>query len=145
MRDTLFELLGNVLSDELSVHVGIADLDDVELDLLADHLFHSQTILLDLLAALADDHARPGAVEEDGDDFVAPLDLDLGNTGAVQGLLQVIADLLVLDQQVAHQLVLGVPTGVPILDDTHAQAVGIYFLSHKTVLLPLMPFPSQPG
>ena len=121
------------------------DLDDVQAHLLADQLLHSEAILLDLLAALADDHARPGAVEEDGDDVVAPLDLDLGNAGAVQGLLQVLADLLILDDQIADLLITGIPTGIPVFDDAHAQAVGINFLSHKTVLLPLMPFPSQPG
>ena len=55
------------------------------------------------------------------------------------------ADLLILDDQIAHLLITGIPTGIPVFDDAHAQAVGIYFLSHKTVLLPLMPFPSQPG
>ena len=145
VRDTLLQLLGDVLRHQLGVHVGVADLDDVQAHLLADQLLHSETILLDLLAALADDHTRPGAVEEDGDDFVAPLDLDLGNTGAVQGLLQVLADLLILDDQIADLLITGIPTGIPVFDDAHAQAVGIYFLSHKTVLLPLMPFPSQPG
>ena len=145
MGDTLLQLLSDVLSHQLSVHVGVLHLNDVQLHLLADHLLHSQTILLDLLAALADDHTRTGAVEVDGDGVGAALDLDLGHTGAVQGLLQVLADLLILDDQIADLLITGIPTGIPVFDDAHAQAVGIYFLSHKTVLLPLMPFPSQPG
>ncbi len=94
-------------------------------------LLHGQTILLDLLAALADDHTGTGAVQVDGDDVVAALDLDLGNAGAVQGLLEILADLLILDDQVADLLVTGIPTGIPVFDDADAQAVGINFLSHK--------------
>ena len=82
-------------------------------------------------------------MEEDGDDFVAPLDLDLGNTGAVQGLLQVLADLLILDDQIADLLITGIPTGIPVFDDADPKAMGIYFLSHKLSPPFLMPFPSR--
>ena len=75
-------------------------------------------------------------MQVNGDDLVAALDLDLGNTGAVQGLLQVLADLLILDDQIADLLITGIPTGIPVFDDAHAEAVGINFLSHKTVSLP---------
>src|SRR5699024_4496279 len=47
--DTLLQLLGNVLSHQLSVHVRVADLDDVELGGLADHLLNSQAGGLDVL------------------------------------------------------------------------------------------------
>ena len=129
--DTLLQLLGNVLSHQLSVHVGVADLDDVELGGLADHLLNSQAGGLDVLALLADDHAGTGAVQVDGDAAVAALDLDLGNLSVVQVLLQVVTDLLVLDQKIADLLIAGIPTGIPVLDDAHAHAVGINFLSHK--------------
>ena len=66
VRDALFQLLGDVLRHQLGVHVGVLDLDDVQLHLLADELLNGQAILLDLLAALADDHAGPGAVQIDG-------------------------------------------------------------------------------
>ena len=144
MRNTLFQLLGDVLRHQLGIHVGVALFDNVQLHLLADELLNGKAVLLDLLAALADDHAGPGAVQEDGDHVVAALDFNLGNTGAVQRLFQILADLLVLYDQIADLLVTGIPTGIPVFDDAHAKAVGIYFLSHKTVLLPLMPFPSQP-
>ena len=110
VRNTLLKLLGDVLSDELSVHVGIADLDDVELD-----------------------HTRTRAVHEQGDDVVGALDLDLGHARAVQGLLEELADVVIFNDQVADLLVLGIPTGVPVFDDANAHAVGINFLSHKTV------------
>ena len=142
--DALLQLLGDVLRHQLGVHVRGADLHDVELGGLADHLLHLQTGGLDVLALLADHHARAGAVEEDGHAAVGALDLHLGHLGVVQLLLQAVADLLVLDKEVSHLLAAGIPTGIPVLDDAHAHAVGINFLSHKTVSL-LKPSPRPPG
>ena len=50
-----------------------------------------------------------------------------------QQLLQVHADLVVLDQQVADLLIAGIPAGIPVLDDAHAHTMGIDFLTHLTV------------
>ena len=133
VRDTLLQLSGDVLGHQLRVHIGVADLDDVQLHGLADQLLHVLAILLDLLAALADDHAGACHVQVDGDDLVAALDLDLGDTGGKQQLLQVHTDLVVLDQQVADLLIAGIPTGIPVFDDAHAHAMGIDFLTHLTV------------
>ena len=143
VRNTLLQLLSDVLSHQLSVHLGVADFHDVQLDLLADHLLHSQTILLDLLTALADDNTGTGAVQVDGNGVIAALDLNLGNAGTVQGLLEILADLLILDDQVADLLFTGIPTGIPVFDDADPQAMGINFLSHKLSPPFLMPFPSR--
>ena len=129
--NTLLDLLSDVLSDELSVHVGVAHLDDVELDVLADELGDLAAELLDLGAVLADDHARTGAVHEQSDDVVGTLDLDLRNAGAVERLLDELADLVVLDDQIADLFISGIPAGVPVFDDADAHAMGVYFLTHK--------------
>ena len=71
-------------------------------------------------------------MQEDGDAAVGALDLDLGHLGVEELLLQEVADLLVLDKQIADLLTAGIPTGIPVLDDAHAHTVGINFLSHKT-------------
>ena len=144
VRDTLFQLLSDILRHQLGVHVGVTNLDDVQLHLLADELLNGKAILLDLLAALADDHAGAGAVQENSDHVAAALDLNLGNAGTVQGLFQVLTDLLILDDQITDLLFTGIPTGIPVFDDAHTQAVGINFLSHK-LLSSLMPSPSRPG
>ena len=136
MGDTLLQLSGDVLGHQLSVHIGVANLDDVQLHGLADKLLHALAVLLDLHAALADDHAGAGHVQVNGDDLVAALDLDLGDTGSEQQLLQVHTDLVILDQKIADLLIAGIPTGIPVFDDAHSEAVGINFLSHKTVSLP---------
>ena len=134
--NTLLQLGSDVLSHKLRVHIGIADLNDVQLHGLADELLNALAILLDLGAALADDHTGTGNMHINGDDLAAALDLDLGDTGSKQELLQVLTDLVILYQKVAHLLIAGIPTGIPVFDDAHAEAVGINFLSHKTVSLP---------
>ena len=57
VRNTLLQLSGDVLGHQLRVHIGVADLDDVQLHGLADELLNVLAVPLDLLAALADDHA----------------------------------------------------------------------------------------
>ena len=52
--DTLLQLCSDVLSNQLSVQVGAADLNDVQSDGLAQLGFDLLTQLFDLLAALAD-------------------------------------------------------------------------------------------
>ena len=131
VADTLFELLRDILGDELRVHVGVLDFHDVEARLFANHLFERGAVLLNLLAALPDNHAGAGAVQENRHHVVAPLNLDTGNARAVEGLFEELADFLVLYNQVADFLLTGVPAGVPVLDDAHAQSVGINFLSHN--------------
>ena len=74
-------------------------------------------------------------MDEHLDLLVAPLDLDLGNTGGIEGLLQELTDLLILDQQVTDLIVASIPARVPVFDDTHTETVGIDFLSHKLNLL----------
>ena len=114
------------------------DFHDAEGHGLAQHLLHGEAELLDLRAALADDHAGPGAVDIDADLCAVPLDLDGGDAGAVKVLLQILPDLVVLDDQVADFLVPRIPAGIPVLDDAYAQTMGINFLSHTVT-----PFPSQ--
>ena len=50
--------------------------------------------------------------------------------------IQHLADLVVLNDQVADLLVTGIPAGIPIFDDADTHAVRINFLSHIFCLLP---------
>ena len=124
------QLSADVLCHELGIQVGLADLNDLERDGHTRHLLQLLLVVVDLAAALADDHARLSAVDEHAHAARVTLDLDLGDTGILQRLLQVLADLVVGHEGVAEVLLTCVPSGVPVLDDTHAHAVGIDFLSH---------------
>ena len=133
--DTLLELRGNVLRDELRVHVGAADLNDVEGDRLAELGFHLLAQSLDLRAALADDDTGTGAVDVDLDLCVVSFDFDLGDTGGIEGALEVLTDVVVLDDQITDFVLTGIPTRVPVLNYADAQSMGINFLSHSNLLI----------
>ena len=66
---------------------------------------------------------------------VVPLHLDLGDASGVELVLQVLADVIVLHNQVAHLIGTGIPARVPVLDHANAQSMGINFLSHSYLLL----------
>ena len=133
--DTLFELRGDVLRDELCVEVRGTDFDDVQSDGLAKLGFDLLAEHFDLRAALADDDAGAGAVDADLDLGVVALNFDLGNTGRIEGGLQILTDVVVLDDQIADLILTGIPTRVPIFNYADAQSMGINFLSHSNLLL----------
>ena len=133
--DTLLELRGNVLCDELCVQVGAADLNDVEGNGLAKLGFDLLTQDFDLRAALADDDTGAGAVDADLDLGVVAFNFDLGDAGGVEGGLQILTDVVVLDDQIADLILTGIPTRVPIFNYADAQSMGINFLSHSNLLL----------
>ena len=135
--DALFQLSCNVLSYQLCIGVRVLDLDDVEGYRLAQHLLHFLTELFDVLAALADNDARTSAGDEDLYSAVAALDLDGRNACSLQGLLQILTNVVVFHEEVAELVVLGKPTGIPIFNYADTKTVRINFLTHS--LPPLIP------
>ena len=129
--DALFQLGSNVLGNQLCVGVRVLDFDDVERYRLAQHLLHFLAELFDVLAALADDDARASAGDEDLDSAVAALDLDGRNACCVQGLLQILTDVVVFHEKVAELIVLGEPAGIPIFNYADTKTVRINFLAHN--------------
>ena len=81
-------------------------------------------------------------MQENRHNVGAPLNLDTGHARAVERLFEELADVLVLDNEVADFLLAGVPAGIPVFDNAHAQSVGIDFLTHKTASS-LTPFPPR--
>ena len=134
--DALLKLLGDVLSDELGVGIGGADLNDGEGDGLADHLLDLLAQSLDLLAALADDDAGSGAVDINANLRGIALYLDGGDTGGIEGLLQKLTNFVVLDDQIADLFLACIPSGIPVLDNADAETMRINFLSHNSASFP---------
>ena len=134
--DALLQLLGDVLCHELSVGIGGTDFDDGQRHRLADQLFHFEAETLDLLSTLADDHAGSGAVDIDANLRRITLDLNGGDTGGIKGLLEILADAIIFDDQVADFVRTGIPSGIPVLNDAYAQSMRINFLSHNSASFP---------
>ena len=133
--NSLLELSRDVLRDELRVQIGAADLNDVEGDGLAELLLDGLAQLFDVFAALADDDARAGAVDVDLDLCVISFDLDLGDAGGIEGALEILTNVVVLNDQITDLVLTGIPARVPVLNYANAQSMGINFLSHSNLLL----------
>jgi hypothetical protein len=104
------ELVGDTLRDERGVELGLVDLLDVEVDLrVAGDLEQTLAQAVGLGAPATDDDARARGVDVDAQAVTRALDLDPADGRAHELLLQVVADLPVLDEAVAVLLVLGEP------------------------------------
>ena len=103
-RHAAGELLGDALGDQLRVDLGVLDLEDVQLDLLAGELLELAADAVGLGAAAADDDARTGGVDVDADAVTGALDLDPGDAGALHAGRHELADRDVLVDEVAVPL-----------------------------------------
>ena len=123
------KLLGHALSDQLGVGLGVLDLEDVQLNLLAGELLQVAADALGLGTVASDDNARARGEDVHPDPVPSALDLHRGNAGPLQALGQQPADLDVLADVVGVQLV-RVPAALVISGDAKAEAVRVDLLTH---------------
>src|SRR5206468_4636517 len=90
--------------------------------------------LVDLRALLADDHADLGRMNLHDDFLAGPLDADLRNARPLELLLDIRADLVILEQQVREVCLAGEPGTCPPGHDPDAEAGRSYLLTHKPLL-----------
>src|SRR4029453_17527778 len=103
------------------------------------------TQLLDVGALLADDQAGARGMDGDAALLVRALDDALGDRRLLQLVLQVLADLDVLVQQVAVLASVGEPARIPRAVDAEAQADRIDFLAHQGASLFFCTYPRPMG
>ncbi len=126
------QLLGDGLGHELSIGLGVLDLEDVQLDLLAGQLLQLAADAVGLGAAAADDDARTSGVDVDADALTGALDLHLRDTGALHALRHHATNGDVFLDVVLVQLV-GVPTRLEVGGDAEPEPVRVYLLAHYRV------------
>src|SRR5438046_3629553 len=131
-RDTLLELERHVLRHELGVELGVDDLLNVEIDLLARPRLQLVLQLLHLRALPADDDARPGRRDRDPRPVGRALDVDLGDTRVIELILDIAPDLHVLVQQICVAL-RREPAGAPRPRRTESEADRMRLLAHPYV------------
>ena len=124
------ELLGDALGDQLRVDLGLLDLEDVQLHLLAGELLQLATQAVGLGAAATDDDAGAGGVDVHTDAVAGALDLDLGDAGALHALGQQATDRDVLTDVGLVELV-GVPPALVVGGDAEAEPVRVDLLTHQ--------------
>src|SRR5699024_8222437 len=123
------ELLGHGLRDERGVELGTLHLDDLDGHGAVGHLLQLLAKRVDLGALLADHDTGTGRGDDDLDLVAGTLDLDFGDGGTGELLVQELPDGQVVFQ-VLGVILIGVPTAAPFLGDAEAESGGAYFLTH---------------
>ena len=133
-RDPALELHRDRLGDELGVRLGALDLDDVDVDVLAETPLEPVAELVDGRALLPDDDAGTGGHDVDLE-LVPALDLDLGDGRVREVALELGPQLQVVVEE-AEVVLLGVPARVPGPVVADAEPVRMNLLTHRRLLLP---------
>src|ERR1700676_2454913 len=128
-RHAVRNLLCHTLSHQLRHRLGVLHLEDVQLHLLTGQLLQVGTDAVGLGAAAADDDARPRGVDINTDSVASPLDLHVGDSGALESGCQQPTDRHVF-LDVVLVLLIGIPPGLPVGGDTEPEAVGVDLLAH---------------
>jgi len=133
------QLLSNALGNKLCFHLGVLDLEDVQLDLLARQLLKLAADAVCFSAAAADNDARTCRVDIHTDTVAGALDFDLGDTGALHARGHELADTDVFANEVLVPLAgfgaVSKPVRYVIGGDAESEPVRVNFLSHLASLL----------
>src|SRR5688572_23973975 len=129
-HDAALELLRDRFGHQLRVEFRLADFGDVDVRRDAHQVTDFLAQLLDVLATLADHHARAGGVDRDARVVGRTLDQDLRDAGLRELLAQHVADLEVGDQVLGVLLLAGEPLGIPVLGDAQADAGRMNFMTY---------------
>src|SRR5690606_24178311 len=132
--DPLPELVGDVLGHQVGVDLRPLDLLHVHGDLGVREQGELVAELVDLRAALADDHTGPGRVQRDHDLARLALDVHAGERRVRQAATQVLPDRLVLVEE-AREVPLRVPARGPVPDDAESEPGRVSLLSHQASLV----------
>src|SRR5688572_11450239 len=130
-HDAALELLRDRLGHQLRVELRLADLGDVDVHGHAHQVGHVLLELLDVLAALADHHARASRVDGDARRVRGTLDQDLGDARLRQTLAQHRPDLEVGGEVLPVLALVGEPLGIPVLGNAQADSGRVNFMAHR--------------
>src|SRR5690606_32031223 len=129
-RHATLKLLGDRVGHKLGIDFGLAHFNDVDVHIRTGHRTDLLAELLDIRTLLADDDARTSRVNRDAALLVRTLDDDLRNSGLLQILHQLVADLHVLMKELAVLTLVREPARIPSAVDAEAKPDRIYFLTH---------------
>src|SRR6185437_14404723 len=132
--DAALELLGDRFGDQGGVELRLADFDDVDDDVGGGDVGHPLAQLVDVGALLADHDAGTRRVNRHAALLVRTLDHDAGDGRLLELLVQDLAYLHVLVQQLAVFVLACEPTGIPRPVDAETKSDWIDLLTHRFLL-----------
>src|SRR4051794_3341123 len=128
------ELLGDRLRDELRIELRPLDLVDVDVDVLLRQRMQVAPQGVDLDPGLPDHDPGPRGVDVDRDPLLVLANEDVGQPRVRELVVDVLADPDVLEDVARELLLAGVPVGLPVVDDAHAEPARMNFLAHYSSL-----------
>jgi hypothetical protein len=129
--DTVLDLAGDRIPDDIGIQLRPADLKDIDLHvILTCQLLQLLLDPVDLTTAFTDDDPRLGGVDRHDQLVQRTLDNDLGNPTLIDTGIQVGPDLVVLDQLEGIVFFAAIPVGFPTANDPQPGPDRIRFLTH---------------
>src|SRR5213079_1530040 len=129
--DAALELLGDRFGDQGGVEFGLADFDDVDDNVGSRGVGNPLAQLVNVGALLADHDAGTRRMDRHAALLVRALDHDAGDGCLLELLVQDLADLDVLMQELAVFVLASEPTGIPRAVDAETQSDWIDLLTHR--------------
>src|SRR6201992_988842 len=129
--DAALELLRDRFGNQGCVELRLADFDNVDDDIGRSDVGDALAQLVDVGALLADHDAGTRRMDRHPALLVRTLDHDPGDGRLLEFLVQDLADLHILMQQLAVFVLAGEPTGIPRTVDADAQPDWIDLLTHR--------------
>src|SRR3954467_552220 len=136
-RDAALELLRDRFGNQRRIELGLADFNDVDDHVGSGDIGNPLAQLVDVGALLSDHDPGTGRMDGDAALLVRTLDDYPGDGRLLELLVQDLADLDILMQQLAVFVLAGEPTGIPRPVDAETQPDWIDLLTHRSLPRPV--------
>ena len=116
--NTALELGGDILGDELCIHIGVFDFHDIDLDLLtAGEIADFLGEVFYFLATASNDNTWTSSVNCHAHTVPSAFDDNAGNGSLFELFLEGVADFFVSDEVIGKVLARGIPARSPVTCD----------------------------
>jgi len=132
--NTAFQLSGNILCYQRSIHIRLLDFSNININMLRRKALQALFDLFNTGAAAANDHARLCRMNNQFQTVFRTFRFDLGDTSHLQSALQIFTDLYVF-MQIHCKIFVSIPLCIPSFYDAKAHAMWINFLTQCVSLL----------
>ena len=115
--DTAFDLFGNILSHQDSIHLRAFHLTDVDLNILTGKFLELFTKFVNLRTSTTDNQTRTSRIDSHGEQFQGTLNVNLRDTRFGKAGVEVLTNLIILNEFLFKSSST-VPVRIPSADDT---------------------------
>ena len=132
--NTTLKLLRNVFSYESCIHIRLFDFIDVNVNTFFSVFFQTFFDLFNARTTATNYHTWFSRMNGDLKTVLATLRLNLGHTGRLKTLLQIVTDFNIF-MQVSCKIFICIPLSIPSFYDAKTNTMRIYFLTQSVSLL----------